>query len=211
MGVRFGDESTTGRRSGQNGGHFQTVQLLGAAQRAINLQFIAHRVDLHDVELAQHGIEDLRQTKSRLSADHETCDRVTFQNSFAAFVPAPVGGAQNRKSADDVGHGRNPSVTVPTLGLFDQPGTQVHGFPRRHRCHRRARRRRRSGRSLEFQNLKFVVNPRFRRRFVVHRFAFDGQRTAFGRRFIHLRFGRRIMDGRLTIVAVRRICRIRRR
>ena len=62
LGIRFSDEPAAGGAARQDRRRFQTVQLLGAAQRAVDLQFVAHAVDLHDVELAQDRIEDLRQT-----------------------------------------------------------------------------------------------------------------------------------------------------
>ena len=91
LGVRLGDEPARGRREGQDAHDFEDLQLVGRAARAVDVKLVAHRVDLLQREVAQHGVEDLRQTQPLLAAHHETRDGLALQHGLAA-----LGGAVGR-------------------------------------------------------------------------------------------------------------------
>jgi len=78
LGIRFGDETTTGRRRWDDSRGFEYFQLIVSTARAEDLQLIAHAVDLLKTEFTQNCGQDLRQTKSFLSADSKTRNGFVF-------------------------------------------------------------------------------------------------------------------------------------
>lgn len=100
LGVGFGNEPAAGGRSGQNGRCcLEAVELLGRAAGAIDLQFVADGMNLHDVKLSKDRVEDLGQAKARLATDSETSDRLALQLRLISFsvTPASIRRAQNRE------------------------------------------------------------------------------------------------------------------
>ena len=100
LSVRLSDEAATGCRERQDGRcRLETGQLLGSAEGAVDLELIAHGVNLHNVELAQDRVEDLGQTEARFTADSKAGNRLTLQQRLAPFrvVRTAIRCTQNRE------------------------------------------------------------------------------------------------------------------
>jgi len=89
--VRLGDEPAGRRGERQDPHHLQDLQLVGGATRAVDVQIVAHRVDLLEREIPQHCVEDLRQAQALLAAHHEARDGLALQDRLA-----PLRGAVGR-------------------------------------------------------------------------------------------------------------------
>lgn len=83
LGVRLGDEPAGGGREGQDAHDFQDLQLVGRAPGAVDVQLVAHRVDLLQGEVPEHGVQDLGQAEPLLPAHHEAGDGLPFQDGLA--------------------------------------------------------------------------------------------------------------------------------
>ena len=112
LGVRLGDEAAGRRREGQDPHDFEDLQLVRRAPGAVDVQLVAHRVDLLEAEVPQHRVEDLRQAQSLLSADHEARDGLGFQHRLA-----PLRGAVRRDEQRARHHGRR-QMLQNRLGLL---------------------------------------------------------------------------------------------
>jgi hypothetical protein len=100
LSVGFGNEPAAGGSSRQNSRCcLEAVQLLGRAPGAIDLQFVADGMNLHDEKLSKDRVEDLGQAKARLATDSETSDRLALQLCLISFsvTPASIRCAQNRE------------------------------------------------------------------------------------------------------------------
>lgn len=64
------------------------LNLALVAPGTVDVQFVAHTVDFVDVELTQHGVQNLWQTQTLFTADNETGDRLAFQQRLSFLYPA---------------------------------------------------------------------------------------------------------------------------
>lgn len=89
--VRLGDQPAGGRGERQDAHHFEDLQLVRGAPGAVDVQVVAHGVDLLEREISQDAVEDLRQAQPLLPADHEAGDGLPLQHRLAPLRGA-VGG-----------------------------------------------------------------------------------------------------------------------
>lgn len=59
---------------------FKDAQLIWIAAGAVDLEFVADVVDLPQVKVPQHRVQDLWQTKSLFPSHYKTCYLLTFQD-----------------------------------------------------------------------------------------------------------------------------------
>ncbi|TRZ02556.1 hypothetical protein DNTS_033784, partial [Danionella cerebrum] len=90
------------------------LQLVRGAARAVNVQIIAHGVDLLEREIPQHRVEDLRQAQALLAAHHEARDGLGLQDGLA-----PFGGAVGRDEERSGHHRRRLHGRDVQHGLWD--------------------------------------------------------------------------------------------
>lgn len=89
--VSFGYESAGRRGEWKNPHDFEDLQLFCRAPGAVDVEVVAHRVDLLEGEIPKDGVKDLRQAQTFLAADHETGDSLRLQDRLA-----PLSGAVGR-------------------------------------------------------------------------------------------------------------------
>jgi len=83
LGVRLGDESARGGREGQDAHNFEDLQLVRRAPGAVDVEVVAHRIDLLEGKVSQYAVEDLRQAEALLAAHHEARNGLPIQDRLA--------------------------------------------------------------------------------------------------------------------------------
>ncbi len=91
LSIRLSDQPAGRSREGQDTHHFEDLQLVRRAPGAVDVQVVAHRVNLLEGKISQDAVEDLRQAETLLAADHEAGDGLPLQDRLA-----PLRGAVGR-------------------------------------------------------------------------------------------------------------------
>lgn len=88
LSIRLSDQPAGRSREGQDTHHFEDLQLVRRAPGAVDVQVVAHGVDLLEGKISQDAVEDLRQAETLLAADHEAGDRLPLQDRLAPLCGA---------------------------------------------------------------------------------------------------------------------------